>query len=210
MSNRLALPALLALLVVILALILSGLVREMVAIPLLYLLWLMRVIFESIPQVVLWVGFLALAALVAWNSLVGPRAPPLVRQPAPVSRAPVAAWAMLFARTTRDDYARQLLAQRLGQLAFDLLASQGQPPAQSLWQYLNDMSQDIPPDVRAYFQAGVRMQRSLPRFWWRWWAHAARQEPRADPLDLDPEHVVRFLEERMLLETRDQRPEIGD
>ena len=203
MSNRLALPGLLALLVVILALALSGLVRELVVIPLLYLLWLMRVIFESIPQVVLWVGFLALAALVAWNSLAGPRAPLPARQPGPPSRAPVAAWAMLFARTTRDDYARQLLAQRLGQLAFELLASQGQPPTQSLWQYLNDMAQDIPPDVRAYFQAGVRMQRPLPRLWGRWWPRAARQESQPDPLDLDPEHVVRFLEERMLIEIRD-------
>ncbi|MFL5802798.1 MAG: hypothetical protein ACJ8CR_13785 [Roseiflexaceae bacterium] len=203
MSNRLALPGLFVLLVVILALTLSGLVRELVVIPLLYLLWLMRVIFESIPQVILWVGFLALAAIVAWNSLAGPRAPPPARQPVQASRAPVAAWAALFERTTRDDYARQLLAQRLGQLAFELLASQGQPPAQSLWQYLNDMSQDIPPDVRAYFQAGVRMHRPLSRFWDRWWPRTARQESRSDPLDLDPEQVVRFLEERMLLETRD-------
>jgi hypothetical protein len=210
MNQRLALPGLILLLIGVLALALSGGVRELVVIPLLYLLWLMRVLFESLPQAVVWVGFLALMAIVAWRSLARPSPAPQLRQPASTNRAPVAAWAALFERATQDDYARQRLAQRLGQLAFESLDEQAQPSARSLWQYLNDEAADIPPDVRAYFQAGVRLQRPLPHFWERWWSRFAAQTPRADALDLDPERAVRFLEQLTLLETSDERPETTD
>jgi hypothetical protein len=203
MSKRLALLSLILLLVALLALLLSGLVRELLVIPLLYLLFLMRVIFESIPQAVIWIGFLVIMAIVAWNSLAEPRPMPLAHQPPPASRAPVATWAAIFERAARDDYARQVLAQRLGQLAFDLLASQEQLPSQSLWQRLHDPSLDIPPEIQAYFQAGLQMRRSLPTFWKRWWSRGARHAPHADPLDLDPEQVVQLLEHRMFMEMRD-------
>jgi hypothetical protein len=197
MSNRLALPALILLLLGLLALVLTGAMQELVVIPLLYLLWLMRVLFESIPQVVLWIGFLAIVAIVAWRSLAMPRPMPVVRQPAPSSRAPVAGWAAIFERATHDDYARQMLAQRLGQLAFELQANGERPRSESIWQRLHDESLDFPPDVRAYFQAGVRMYQPLPAFWRRWWSRISGQVPRADPLDLDPERVVRFLEDQV-------------
>jgi hypothetical protein len=207
MSRRLALVALFSVLVGLLALLLSGLVRELIVIPLLHLLWLIRVLFESIPQVVIWVGVLALLSIMAWNSLSKSRPRPLARPSVAARRAPVAAWAANFERATRDDYARQLLAQRLGQLAFDLLASQDRQSDQTFWERLRDPALDIPPDVRAYFQAGIRMQRSLPTLWERWRAWLTRAESEADALDLDPEQVIRFLEQRA---HRDERLEIGE
>ena len=47
MSNRLALIGLMLLLVGLLALIVTGMVREVAVIPLLYLLWLTRVLFRA-------------------------------------------------------------------------------------------------------------------------------------------------------------------
>ncbi len=157
----------------------------------------MRVLFESIPQVVIWVAVLVLLAIMAWNSLSRPRPGPFARPTAAAaSRAPVAAWAANFERAARDGYARQLLAQRLGQLAFDLLASQDQQSDQTIWELLRDPALDIPPEVRAYFQAGIRMQRPLPTLWGRLRAWFTKPERFADPLDLDPEQVIRFLEQR--------------
>ena len=74
MSDRLALTSLILLLLGLLALIITGTVREVIVIPLLLLVWLARLIYESIPQVALWGVFLAIAALVAWKSLAAPRA----------------------------------------------------------------------------------------------------------------------------------------
>jgi hypothetical protein len=197
MNDRLALASLALLLLGLLALIVSGAVREVIVVPLLFLLWLARLVYEAIPQLALWGVSLVIAALVAWRSLATPRValpePPI----APSQRAPVATWARMFRRAANDRYARWLLAQRLGQLALELLASQDERAARGRWQYLHDDTRDIPPAVRAYLQAGTRMYRPPPAFWRRWWPWGERVESRADPLDLDPAEVVRFLDERL-------------
>ena len=108
----------------------------------------------------------------------------------------VATWAGRFQRAADDRDARWLLAQRLGQLALELLATQEQR-AKGLWQYLHDESLDIPPAVRAYLLAGTRMYRPAASFWSRWWLWISRQEPQPDPLDLDPEAAIRFFERRL-------------
>jgi hypothetical protein len=204
MNDRLALVSLTLLLLGLLALIVTGAVREVIVIPLLALLWLLQVIYESIPEIALWVGFLAIAAIVAWTSLATPRAVLPEQQVAPTSRAPVAAWAAMFRRAADERYARWLLAQRLGQLGLELLDIQGQYATRGMWQYLRDESQDIPPAVRAYLQAGAQMYRPVPVVWWRWWPWGARMKSRPDPLDLDPGEVVRFLDERLSRSTGEE------
>ena len=196
MNDRFALVSLTLLLVGLLALIVSGAVREVIVIPLLALLWLMRLVYEIIPQVALWGGFLAIAALVAWKSLATPRT--ALRVPWAISTrpTPVAFWAGMFQRAAGDRYARWRLAQRLGRFTLELLASQEQGQTRGVWHYLRDESQAIPPAVRAFLQAGTRPYRPLPTIWRRWWPWGARVEMRADPLDLDPAEVVRFLDER--------------
>jgi hypothetical protein len=197
MNDRLALIGFVLLLVGLLALIVSGAVREVIVIPLLALLWLLGLLLDSVPQLIWWFGLLAIAALVAWRSLATPRValePPRV---APAVPAPVASWAGMFERAVGDRYARWLLAQRLGHFALELLASQEQGERRGVWHYLQDESRDIPPAVRAFLLAGARMYRPLPTFWQRWWPWGARVETRADPLDLDLNEVVRFLDERL-------------
>jgi hypothetical protein len=195
MSNRAALFWLALLLVGLLALAISGMVRELVVIPLLYLLWLAGVLVDSLPQALLWIGFLATAVFVAWKSLSVPRARPPLRQIPSPSRAPAMIWTSLFQRAADDRYVRWLLAQRLGQLALELLSSQDQSAARGLWYYLRDETTEMPPSVRAYLQAGTQIYLPAPGRWWRWWPWGTRAEPQRDPLDLDPAEVVQYLEE---------------
>lgn len=197
MNDRLALVGFALLLVGLLALIVTGAVREVIVIPLLALLWLLGLLLDSIPQVVFWFGFLAIAALAAWRSLATPGVELAAPRVAPIVPAPVASWAGMFERAAGDRYARWLLAQRLGQFALELLASQEQDETRGVWHYLHDESRDIPPAVRAFLLAGARMYRPLPTVWQRWWPWGARAEMRADPLDLDLNEVVRFLDERL-------------
>jgi hypothetical protein len=197
MNDRLALLSLVLLLLGLLALIVTGAVREVIVIPLLALLWLLGVLYASIPQAALWFGFLVIAALAAWKSLATPRLEFAAPRDAPIVATPVASWAGMFERAAADRYARWLLAQRLGQFALELLASQEQDETRGVWHYLQDETRDIPPAVRAFLLAGTRMYRPLPAFWQRWWPWAVRVEARADPLDIDLNEVVRFLDERL-------------
>jgi hypothetical protein len=195
MSNRLALPALALLLAGLLALIFTGIVQDVLVVPLLYLLWLMRVLIESIPQIAIWAGFLAIVAIVAWKSLPMARQVPAPRARAPGPLSPVETWAEMFERAERDHYARWLLAQRLGQLALERLVHQDQRPVSHPWHYLQDESLGMPPAIQAYLRAGMRMYQP-PRRMRRLWPPGA-QEAAGDPLDLDPEVAVRFLENRL-------------
>jgi hypothetical protein len=197
MNDRLALFSLALLLVGLLALIATGAVREVIVIPLLALLWLLGLLYASIPQVVLWFAFLALAALVAWKSLATPREWLPAPRVAPTLYTPVASWAGMFERAAADRYARWLLSQRLGQFTLELLASQEQDETRGVWHYLQDETRDIPPAVRAFLLAGTRGYRPLPTFWQRWWPWNDRGETGADPLDLELNEVVRFLDERL-------------
>jgi hypothetical protein len=194
MNSRLTLFGLALLLVGLLALFVSGLVSETLIVPLLYLLWLARVVVASIPQAAIWALLLVLAAPLLWRSLARPRSFRLRPPTPPAPRAPVASWAELFRRAERDHYGRWLLAQRLSQLALGLLTSQEQRTTSQLWRMLQDEAQGAPVEIRAYLQAGAEAYSALPRRW-RWPVRGQPAAPR-DPLDLDPEVVLRFLEGR--------------
>src|SRR5262245_52162127 len=114
MNDRLALVSLALLLVGLLALIVTGAVREVIVIPLLALLWLLGLLLDSIPQLAWWFGLVAIAAIVAWRSLATPPVAQAAPRAAPIMPAPVASWAGMFERAAGDRYARWLLAQRLG------------------------------------------------------------------------------------------------
>jgi|HigsolmetaAR201D_1030396.scaffolds.fasta_scaffold04560_8 hypothetical protein len=199
MIKRIAIVAGLVVLVALLALLLRGVVREMIVIPMLQLFWMVRVLIESIPQAALWAGLLILLLILAWTSLVKPTPPPrLMRQTQKgSSRTPVASWAALFERAAIDEYGRHTLAQRLVQLTSDVLSSEEQGPEMTLWERLRDPTLDIPPDVRAYLNAGIRPARTAPTFWQQVRAFIKRTPPEPSDLDLDPELTLRYLEQRL-------------
>jgi hypothetical protein len=192
MSNRLTLFGLVLLLIGLLALVASGLVRETLIVPLLFLLWLADLVLQSIPQAALWLLFLLLALPLLWRSLDRPRPIRFRTPPASTPRAPVAAWADLFGRAERDHYGRWLLAQRLSQLAFTLLASPEQRGVSNPWRVLQDQTLEVPAEIRAYLRAGARSyQAPAVRRGWRADPSVAASP---DPLDLDPKVVLSFLE----------------
>ena len=56
----------------LLALAATGGLREALVVPLLYMIWLVGVLFQSIPQAIVWGGLVAVALLAAWRSLAQP------------------------------------------------------------------------------------------------------------------------------------------
>jgi len=167
----------------------------------LYAVWLVRVLYESIPQALVWLAFLLIAGFGAARSLPWPPlealGPPLTAAP----RSAVADWAGLIRDAARNTYTRESLAQRLGHLANDVLAYQEGTSGRPLWQRLADESLDLPADVRAYLHAGTLATATIGRLrrrWvWRGLGHWPPWDRACDPLDLDPAVVVRLLEQRL-------------
>ena len=181
-------------LVLLLAVLLTWWVREAVAdllVPLYYLYWIARRLLETIPQVAIWAVFLFVALLLAGGSLLKrPAAQKPGRRAAPPQLNRIAAWVKLLDQANQETYYRWQLAQRMQELAVDVLAYHERCDRKEIRQQLTGRQLDLPPEIEAYLQASLT---SFSRF--------ARPESRFakrpdSPLDLAPERVVQFLEER--------------
>ncbi len=171
--------------VVVLALAMEGFVREVIVLPLFYIVWIGQLLFESIPQFILWALLVALAAVLAarslWSPLVIPR-----REGQEGNRAGhVGEWAGLLDQAKRDDLSRWRMAQRLGQVAVEVIADRERLTTRETRRRIERGSLEVPPEIRSYLQARMRTSRRrlVP-------LTGARGQ-----LALPPEYVVQFLEQ---------------
>lgn len=193
MRARLFRLALLLILAALLTPFLKDFIRDVLLLPLLYAAWLARIIFETIPQVAIWIIFLVVALLVALRSLSGGRAVRLDSRETPVRvTGRIESWARLVDQAGQEHYARWRLAREMRKLTLAILASEKQLSQEQVMRALQDNRLDLPPEIRAYLQASMTsFSYFSPTRFWFW------QKPtRPSDLDLDPEQVLQFLEER--------------
>jgi|YNPNPStandDraft_1061719.scaffolds.fasta_scaffold17894_2 hypothetical protein len=199
MRRRLIFAGLVLLLSVPLAFLLRDLVGQPLATRALYLIWLGRLLLHSVHQYVFWVLFLAIALLIVVGALVGEgwaRAGQAPMSPSNAQQNPVEILARQIRLLERGDYSRWRLAQSLGELALEALAYHDHLPLAQVRQRLEAGALDAPPEVQAYLQASrttlyLRPVTLLSRLGLR------RKKAFPSPLDLDPERVVQFLEDRL-------------
>jgi len=197
MKDRLIALGLALLLVGLIAVVAMGYAQALLAVPLLYALWLLRLVYESIPQQLLWIAALALVAIVVGRSMFRLQPAPQRDGPVRARPSPVASWATLIRQARQDDYSNLLLAQRMATLAGSTLAEREPGSQRLLWHYLADPDINIPPDVRAYLAAGLGTNtHSRPHRSLRAWLRMDRPQA-ATPLDLDPTVVVQWLEHEL-------------
>jgi hypothetical protein len=166
-------------------------VREVIVIPLLYLIWILRFLFDTISQDSLWLFILVLIALVMLFSLIDKgrfrplRPPPLSPQPGRVE-----SWETLLRQSQQDDYFRWRLAQQLQRLTLAIMAHQSGETLHQTRLALRHGQLKMPPRVLAYFQASLQPLGYLPQP-----RTLFSAPPPPSPLHLDPNQVVQFLEE---------------
>jgi hypothetical protein len=193
MSKRLPAIGLALLLIGLLALIINGTIGEMVVVPLLFLWWAAQVLYESIPQALLWGVFVLIATLLVAKSFPRNSAALPPTAPQTVAQGRVADWSRWLRNARRDEHSRWRLAQRLSQLAIETLAFREQCPPQEISQRLEQGSLDIPPQLGAYVHAGSLPYWPKPRLRRRFFGQPA-QGTTTDPLAIDPQLVIDYLE----------------
>lgn len=193
MRARLFRLALLLLLAALLTPFLKDFIRDVLLLPLLYLAWLARIIFDTIPQVAIWIVFLVVALLVALRSLSGGRAARLDTRETPATVVGrIESWVRLVDQAGQEHYARWRLARELRKLTLVILANEKQLSQEQIRQDLTEGRLDLPPEIQAYLQASMTsFSHFSPTRFWFW-----QRPPRSSALDLDPERVLEFLEER--------------
>jgi hypothetical protein len=201
MSKPSARQLLFALALVVLTLLalwlgLQDLAREIIRTRLLRALWVIYLVFQSIPPWLLWTALLTVMLLLARRSLTTrerPAPPPLLEEPPAVG--PVAAEMHWLNLAAHSSYGRWRLAQRLAQLALGALAQRERLTAHAVRQALDSGDIQVPPSVRVYLRSGfgspipepTRRLDSLLRF----------LRPPAQPPTTDrrPLQAIEFLEE---------------
>jgi hypothetical protein len=196
MSDRLPAIGLALLLIGLLALIINGTIGDMVVVPLLFLWWAAQVLYQSVPQALLWGVFVMIAVLLMAKSFPWKSAPLPHIAPQAVPQGRVADWSRWLGASSRDDHSRWRLAQRVSQLAVETLAFREQCPPQEISRRLANGSLDIPPQLRAYLYAGSMPYAPKPRQRHRF-GRSAQDMAHADPLATDPQLVIDYLEDTL-------------
>jgi hypothetical protein len=190
MKRRLLVPLGLALLLAILLMpILTGLIREVVVIPLLYILWIGQFLVETLPQGVIWSLFVICLLVMMLISLAGKQRRRVRRPPIIITNQErIEIWLYLIRQAERDGYFKWRLAQHLQRLTVDAIAHYTDQTSRQTRQQLKQGLLDLPPELQAYFQTSLKPLGYLPakRFF------AARATP-PSPLDLDPIRVAQYL-----------------
>ncbi|MEM7342960.1 MAG: hypothetical protein AAF485_01845 [Chloroflexota bacterium] len=169
--------------------------RDQIVAPLLYGYWIGRIVFESIPQDIVWGVFAVIILLLTLFSLI--------RQPKPTKpqtvfitakQPQIEQWAKLIRQADGEHYYKWQLAQQFQKLTLEAIAQQERRPVKQIRQQLNNQEIDLPSDIQAYLKASSTSFGHFAvkrRFF-------SRQHNEPSPLDLDPEAMVLFLENRFL------------
>lgn len=177
----------------ILVLALDNFLQEMIIQPLLYGFWFVGLVLSSLHQSVFWSLLLLVALVLILRSLGrGASAPVTIPEKRYPSQGQVRRWMGLLERAENQRFARWNLAQSLRKLAQDTLS-----PDQRLHRdkHRVNFEQNLTPDIANYFNAKLPPAQSFslrqrlqnkPTF-------SSHPAP-SNPLDLDPEVVVAFLE----------------
>lgn len=125
--------------------------------PLAIILWGMNLFYRSMPQLVWWV----LDVLVVLVLLIGSLAPPEIFTPRERDRSrppqgPVESLALSIKQTREGAYFKWMLANRLGKLAYLMLARREGDRTRSAFAPLTGADWTPAPHLQKYFEVGLR------------------------------------------------------
>lgn len=196
MRSRIIALGLALLLAGLIALIVTGAIEDVVIVPLLFLWWGARVLYESLPQALLWGILVAIAVLLIVKSIPWISAALPATGQGRASSGRVTDWARYLRESGHDEHGRWRLAQRLTELAIEALAFREQCSPQEISRRLHDGTLDIDPQLRAYLRAGSLPYAPAARYRHGFGRRAPAAVP-SDPLAIDPQQMIEYLEDRL-------------
>ena len=175
---------------VIMAFPLQDVIRKTVIVPLAYLWWALGVLYQSFPQIVVWILLIILISFMLLGSLSTDRKrTPREDLKVKPSLGQVEGLAEGLVKMRRGTYYKWQIANRLGRLARDFLILRGDRPSTRDLSPLAGGDWHPVEHIDAYLDTGLRGSfADFPNS--RWWF--TRPEP--TPLDIEVNEVVEFLE----------------
>ncbi len=172
-------------------LLLGDFARDVIAVQITRLYWALGLLFDSMPQFLVWGLFLVVALAAALQSLVGGRWPTRRPRSIPTEEAvgPVRRISHQVQRAEEGVYFQWGLCQYLSRLTLEVLADRTGSSLAELRSQLRDGDLEVPPDVLAYLQQGLRPAFTKPPGVLAWLLRRKSIPPQPDL-----EAVLLFLE----------------
>lgn len=197
-ERRLLFIGIILLLAIPLAVLLRDFVRDVFLVEVLRMFWGARMLYESLPQLPLWILLLVILVVIAVRSLGRRKRASQKRIEKKVeNQGQVQVLARWIERTTKGEYFRWSLAQHLGGLTWEVMAHREHTTPAQLKQGMRSGRLDLPPVIQAYLQSARLPEHSImtgliSRIRGR--LGIATSAPSFDPA---LEKVVQFLEDQM-------------
>jgi len=174
------------------AFLVKDFVREVIVLPLLQAVWYLTLILRSFPDLFFWTIFVLVAIFIAVKSLFRDQDDePGVRRDRINSGGAVSLWSRLIDHAQDGGYSQWQLSQSLCKLTWDMLRDSESRSMRHIENNLRDEVLDLPPEIQAYFEAGLLPYQPMSGF-----KHRLKLKRAPSPLDLDPARVVEYLEEK--------------
>lgn len=153
--------------------------------PLLYAVWFVYLVIQSIPQVLIWFGFILVMLIISYSRWA--KKNPSHRETEYLSpsrkSSPVEKWTRLLKNAQKSSLSKWSVSQELKILAWNILAPQGDEQGHRV-----DLARlRLPQEICDYF-AAPQPSSKPPDSW-----HAEAQKA----LNLEPEVVIQYLEEQL-------------
>jgi hypothetical protein len=178
---------------VALGFLLRGVVNQLIVLPLAYLMWVLKLLYLSLPQVVWWIGVVLLVLFMLGFSLLS-EFKPGKRQPVFPSpeRGRVESLALAMNKSKNGTYFKWLVANRLGKLAYQILLQRENGKPRSVFAPLTGNGWEAEKELQDYLETGLRgsftdyPSPAIPYV-----------PPARTPLDQDVGEVIEFLEKQV-------------
>jgi hypothetical protein len=182
-------------LALLLAYLLADSVRKYLLEPLIYAYRIERILYEALPQALWWGIFILVLAAIALRSLrIDPAPPTRTRTSSGARPSRARAWRQAIAGTARGHYSRWLLAREIADLALHIVAHQERITHAQARIQLKSGAITLPPGIQEYIQMGL----DSPSFrHYTDFLAYMRSTRHSAPLELDPEVVIEYLENRI-------------
>lgn len=181
--------------------LLRGFTREVLLASLMRLSWLAHLYIDSLPQPILWNVFLTITIVIAILSLIkrkgSARVTTEVEKP---QTGQVHRLMQAINPTSKGMYFKWRLAQHILGLSLEALAHRERTTPERIKQRLMSRTLEVPSEIEAYLLAGLTPVFTVHTNLITRIKQTLGLTPRISPLDLDPERVIRFLEEQLEFE----------
>lgn len=173
--------------------LLRGAVNQFILLPLAYLLWALKLLYLSLPQLVWWIGVLLLVLFMLGFSLLPEIKPGKKKTTFSLpERGRVESLALAMNKSKKGTYYKWLVANRLGKLAYQILLQRENGKPRSVFAPLAGNGWEPRKELQDYLEIGLRgsftdyPSPAIPYL-----------PPAKTPLDHDMGEVVEFLENQV-------------